>query len=284
MHRMKRHIVLPAAALILGAAGCAVRLWERRCAYDSVSGLTEMSSPAVAVLLILTAAAVVAAFVLARAEFRDFPGGYDDAFYAPNAGYPTLLILAAVAAFAAGGLAYLHYREDVALFSVGALQAKPSPLPILLTVMAVVSGLCLFPVARNGYRGKGKGRRFAPLLAPAFLCCVWLVVCYLEEAANPDMMSYVFGRMAAIADALALYYIASFSFEKPKPRRAVFFCVAGIFFSFVSLGDSGALYLRVMSLFALLTLTAQLCALSWNNTGGHLPKTNNTSEVTTDEP
>lgn len=280
-----KHPFLPlAAALILGGAGCVVRLWERRSAYDAASGLTELSSPAVWLLLILTAAAVVMALVCSRSMARrPFPGGYDQAFYAPNSIYPTLLILSAVAMLLSAGLAGLDYRNDLMLYALGYLQTSPSALKIVLAVLAVVSALCLFPIAKNGYRALGKGKQFAPLLAPAFFACIWLVVSYLEEAANPDMMSFVFGRMAAICAALALYYVSSFSFEKAKPGRTVFFSMLALFFSLISLGDSGALFLKVISGSAVLLLSAQLGALCWNNSGEHVPHSD-PSEVTTDEP
>ena len=280
---MKRHILFPAAAVVLGAAGCAVRLWERSSAYDPLSGLTTVAAPSAVVLLVLTAAAVAAAFVLARQKHRSFSGGYDEAFYAPNAGYPVLILLSAVALLAAGILAFLTYRADLALFADGYLKTRPPIILPLLTVLAIRSALCLFPIAQNGYRGWGKGKRSALLLAPAFLCCIWLVASYLEESGNPDMMSFVFGRMAAVTVTLALYYVASFSFEKAKPGRLIFFSVTGIFFSFVSLSDTGAWYLKLMSLFSILYLTAQLSALSWNDGEAHFPHST-TPEVTTDEP
>ncbi|MCI8595041.1 MAG: hypothetical protein HFF09_07310 [Oscillospiraceae bacterium] len=280
---MKRHITVPLAALLLGAAGFAVRLWERRTAYDAVSGLTELSLPAPILLLALTVAALALALVMARMPHRTFDGGYDEAFYAPSTLYITLVVLAAVTLFAAGVLSFLDYRDSVALYSTGFLQSKPSVIQALLAALCILSGVCVLPVGKNSYRGLGKGSFSAPLLAPAFMSCLWLVASYLEESGNPDLMTFVFGRMAAITAVLALYYICSFSFEKAKPGRTVFFSMAAIFFSFVSLADASALYLRMLGLFAILCLTAQLAALCRNDEEARQPQ-HFTPEVSTDEP
>lgn len=280
---MKRHITIPLAALLLGAAGFFVRMWERRSAYDAVSGLTELSLPAPILLLVLTAAALVVAFVMARMSHRAFPGGYDEAFYAPSTLYITLVVLAALTLFAAGVLTFLDYRDSITLYSTGFLQSKPSVIQVLLAALCVLSGICVLPVGKNNYRGLGKGRFCASLLAPAFMACFWLVASYLEESGNPDLMTFVFGRMAAIAAVIALYYICSFSFEKPKPGRVIFFSMAAIFFSFISLADASALYLRVLNLFAVLYLTAQLAALCRNDEEARQPQ-HFTPEVSTDEP
>ena len=66
------------------------------------------------------------------------------------------------------------------------------------------------------------------LLMPAYTCCMWLIVAYQARAADPVILDYVYELFAIIAVLLGLYFIAGFSFERPKVRRASFFSLLGV--------------------------------------------------------
>ena len=93
---MRKELVLPVTAAVSGAAGFFLRRWELASAFEADTGLPIPGMPATWALIALSAAAVLALALLCRGIHRVFPGGYDEAFGAPNnALYLTVLVAAA---------------------------------------------------------------------------------------------------------------------------------------------------------------------------------------------
>ena len=218
---MRKDILLPGVAVAGGAAGFLLRRWELSTAFEPDTGLPVAGAPATWALIALTVVVAAVLAVLCRGTHRVFPGGYDEAFGAPNnALYLTVLVAAAFLMAASGLLTFLLYlRHDVTAFS-----------RVLLALMSLVSAACLFVVGKNNYRMEGRGKYSAALLLPSYTCCLWLISAYQARSADPVILDYVYQLFAVIAAVLGTYFTAGFAFERAKVFRALLLLAAGRLF------------------------------------------------------
>ena len=265
---MRKHILIPAAAVLLGGAGFALRRWELATAFDPVSGLAAPGAPATLALVVFSAAVALLCAALGWTRRNTDYGDYDAAFSAPGC---TLGIGAAVlSAFLLLGAAGLEafsapgaYREAAALAEEGggSNPALALLLPLLMAGLSAAAGCCVLAVGRKCYRGESVGKYSGLLLTPAYLCCVWLVAAYQSRAADPVVQDYLYELLAIICLLLSVYYLAGFSFETPKAGRALCFSLLSVYFCMTTLADghdwaSAALY--GFGILYPLTLSAQL--------------------------
>lgn len=243
---MRKDILLPGVAVAGGAAGFLLRRWELSTAFEPDTGLPVAGAPATWALIALTVVVAAVLAVLCRGTHRVFPGGYDEAFGAPNnALYLTVLVAAAFLMAASGLLTFLLYlRHDVTAFS-----------RVLLALMSLVSAACLFVVGKNNYRMEGRGKYSAALLLPSYTCCLWLISAYQARSADPVILDYVYQLFAVIAAVLGSYFMAGFGFERAKTFRSAFFSLCAMYFILVTLADTHepgflALYLAFFLYFA----------------------------------
>ncbi len=206
---MRKHILIPAAAVLLGGAGFALRRWELATAFDPVSGLAAPGAPATLALVVFSAAVALLCAALGWTRRNTDYGDYDAAFSAPGC---TLGIGAAVlSAFLLLGAAGLEafsapgaYREAAALAEEGggSNPALALLLPLLMAGLSAAAGCCVLAVGRKCYRayreaaalaeeGGGSNPALALLLpllmaglSAAAGCCVLAVgrKCYRGES------------------------------------------------------------------------------------------------------
>lgn len=263
---MRREILLPGLALAGGAAGFALRRWELNTAFEPETGLPIAGAPATWALLALSLLMAGLILLLCTGHHFAFPGGYDQAFRSDSSLY-VIAIIASGFLMGVGGI--LKLRELPAAlegYSGLAVRGVASALPmLLLSVLCLVSAACIVLIARNNYRGDGKGARSMLLLAPAYAACMWLISAYQFRAADPVIEDYIYQLLAVIALLLALYFMAGFSFEKTKVKRTAFFSLLGIYLSAVSLAGTDDLSALALFAFAILYLTASAAVLLYND-------------------
>ncbi len=270
---MRKEIVLPSLAVGGGIVGLLLRRWELATAFEADTGLVTPNMPSTWALIIWSALLAAAFILLCRGKHRSFAGGYDAAFSAKgNTVYITAMVLAAFLLLASAVLNYMGipaaYAEAVAAVQAGNAQTTPlfAVLPrAILGALAAVAFFCVLSTGRNNYRGEGKGKFSFPLLAPAYMGCIWLIAAYQVRAGDPVRQDYIYELFAIISSLLGLYFMAGFSFERAKVFRSSLFSLLGVYFSLVTLADGHELYVVLLYGFCILSLTANVTALLAND-------------------
>lgn len=270
---MRKEIVLPSLAVGGGIVGLLLRRWELATAFEADTGLVTPDMPSTWALIIWSALLAAAFILLCRGKHRSFAGGYDAAFAAKgNTVYITAMVLAAFLLLASAVLNYMGipaaYAEAVAAARAGNAQGTPlfNVLPrAILGLLSAVSFFCVLSTGRNNYRGEGKGKFSFPLLAPAYMGCIWLIAAYQVRAGDPVRQDYIYELFAIISSLLGLYFMAGFSFERAKVFRSSLFSLLGVYFSLVTLADGHELYVVLLYGFCILSLTANVTALLAND-------------------
>ena len=223
---MKKERLLPVLAVLFGAIGAALRLWERATAFEPETGLPVFSPATVCLIAALVLFLAVFALLL-RGKHADF-AGYDEAFAAGGDQIFLALEVASAFLFLAGGV-------------LTVLTARTSRgvrlMPYLLAVLCIGSFAALLASAGNTFRGR-KNAGAAVLLVPGYTGAIWLVSDYQKRAGDPVTLNYACEILGIIAALLGLYFIAAAAFEK-KPRvfATAFFCLAGITLCVTTLPD-----------------------------------------------
>jgi hypothetical protein len=176
--------------------------------------------------VILVTVAVLLVFVHALKRF-EAPRSAEEAMSGHTFLYATLgyfsaavLMLSGMASlFKAGDSLYPLLRQILGLFTIaGAAGAA------LLT------------------RGAGKtdrsGSRSLGSVLLAMFGCLWLVVVYKENAAQPAVWSFVVEILALCAAITAFYFIAGYQLSQPSPYAAIFFCHLAMFLCAMSVIDN----------------------------------------------
>ena len=255
---MGKKILPPILALLGGAAGFALRKWQLASGFEADTGLAIPGAPAAAAMMAFSVLILLLFLFLCRREEPSLD--WEAAFAAgrQNALAATALVLAAMLLLASGGVEIVA-RSVNGPFTYEGETAFLRTTALVLSTLRIALGLlalpCVFLWARAILRGEG-GRECLAVLEPCLLYCVWLISTYQTRSADPMVQDYLYEVLAIVASLLGLYYIAGHSFGNGKPRWALFFCLAGVYFSLVTLADSHALADSFRHLFAVLYLTA----------------------------
>lgn len=202
------------AALCLSLAGFVLRLLQRRLSLlpdGSHSG--RLLWP----LVILSAAALVLAvgaayFLTPRKKFRS------------NHPRSVTLLLLPVAS---------------ALFAVSAfLRFFSGSGRVLLGLSGLAAAACLLLIGLSAIRRQTPPALFALVLTVSVMAM--LIYYFRVWTVDPAIGDYCFRLFAMIALLCFSFQLSSFSLGTGRRREAVFHCVAGLFFSVVSLADGGA--------------------------------------------
>ena len=270
------NVILPVLlTLAAGQGGWLLRRWELASAFDA-DGLPIPGAPASVCLILLS---VCLALVLAVACLRPQPLQKDlgpGICAGKNWAYLVFCALAAAHLLIAG----LRGLKDELLWGA------PRILHLLLWALCILSFFCVLSAALTGFRGKSR-KYNAMLLAPAYTFCVWLVVVYQQQSAEPVVLVYVYELLAIICALIAFYFAAGLSFGNPRPRFYVLFALLSIYFGMVTLADNHDLSAQLLLCFSLLyhmANTAVLLRRMYLPVGKRTSrKTNKTQEVTPDE-
>lgn len=246
-------------ALLGGAAGFAARKWQLSVGFEPDTHLPIPGAPSAmvpAVLAVLVAAAVL---VLIFPNKDRQPASTAFSAAQDNAVYLTAVVLAGFLLLVSAGFEVFSFSE---FYGAGSFDESnrvtriaSMVLPPLRVLFCVVGLPCAVLWGRTLYRGEAPEEKVS-LLGLCFLFCLWLITAYQTRAADPVIMDYVYEVLSIVCSLLGLYCIAGYSFQTGKPRRTVFFCLMGAFFSLVTLAD-GHTYAEMARLgFAVLFLSA----------------------------
>lgn len=197
--------------------------------FDPETGLPTLHAPITTLLVVVLVLVAAALWWLSgRMKTDCAPEEPEDALALPHR--ETGWILIAAAALAALGSAYLFFKEDSALMKAAALLGILSA-PVLAMMPQIP-------------RWGGFGAALSVL--PVLFFCLWLVVFYKENAANPILWSYGMEILAIAMCLLAVFRLSAYLFYRAKPRRAIFACMFALITSLATLTDSVSLGARAV--------------------------------------
>lgn len=270
---MRKHILLPLLALVLGGLGAALRMWQRA---GYVDGLPVHGSPATLLLLILCAAAALLFLVFARKA-----GGMQaGALY--SAGSPIraalLLVCAALLLFAT----MLQVKGVMDALSAGNTFFVLL-LELLLILFAIPSLVCIAFLAKDAKTGEGRSYRSLTVVVPIFYCWVWFIEVYRHHTADPILWDYIFLLLATAFLLICVSLRGGFSFGDSKPRLAVFCGLTALFLMPAALVDFYGLPTLFITLGLTLYTLVFLSGLLRNVPMPELPNPEIQTEVSSDE-
>lgn len=255
---MQKKILPPLLALMAGAVGFALRKWQLSSGFEPDTGLSIPGAPAAWVVMGFSLLVMLLFLLLTWREEKSL--SWEAAFAAgkQNTLAVTTLLLAAVLLLASAGVEFVTRSTNGIYFYEGeTFFARTTSMVLYYLRLALCVGAfpCTFLWARSILRGEG-GQECLTSLEPCLLYCVWLISTYQNRAADPVVQDYLYEVLAIVTALLGLYFVAGHSFGNGKPPRCVFFCLAGVYFSMVTLADNHLLADTFRNLFAVLYLTA----------------------------
>lgn len=259
---MRKDLALPALALVGGAAGFLVRMWQRASALDPTTNLFVHGAPATWALLALTAAVAVLALVLCPGG-RSIPEGEAaQAFQCPSSGYITLMVAAALGFLASAAAGMPQLMQELQ-----AWQASPDrhllPAALVLSILGCVAGaIGSLVLGKSNYRAlSGEQVRLAATL-PAYAALPWLIRLYQTYSSDPVLLNSFVPLLASVFLLLALHGQAAFFYRRPRCRSFTVFAVMGIYFGLTTLADHLTLFDSLMAVSFVVCTFSALVALS----------------------
>lgn len=265
---MKKELVLPGLAVLGGAAGFALRLWQRSAAVDPWSGIVQLTHPATLGLIALSV--LLALVLLVLVQKAGDPEEPARPFVCPSSVYMTLMASAGLLLLAAGGLGLMQ-----TLSSYQQLRAEvPLDVPVAFPAMEALCAILCLPAGASAlifgrYNYRGTESPFYPLssLAPGYLGLIQLIAFYVDHSNDPLLLRYVWSLLGWVTTLAALYLVSSCCFRRPAPRGTLFFSGAAVCLQLLSLADGPALNRSIVSMALALYLLAQSAALGRNSLG-----------------
>lgn len=266
---MDKKRILPALALIGGATGFGLRKIELATVFVAETGLPQKGAAVSIALIALSVVMGLLFFLLSPSSDTLKDSNYHQAFGGCQNGLYVVGGVVAVFATLIAGVLLIY----------GGVSTQPLVLTqLILGVGCVAAAPFQFSVIKaNTTQGKEQGYVGA-LLAPAFVTCLWLIVSYQSQAANPVVLDYIYGLLAIICLLIGLYQMAGFSFEKPKVKGMCVFSLFGVHCTFITMADAHELWeyalLGGMALFLLVHTGVLLANIEKNPSGARLNKEN----------
>lgn len=273
---MRKSVLFPALALVLGAVAAGLRMWQRTAGYDASGLPVRLAFPSIVLAVFLVLCAGGALFLALRQ-----PKALEDQDTAqPRGSVPSALLAAAGILILAGGVlnllsffrSYLNYSQVLYATQKEQQEAfraflSSSLLTGMLAAACVPAAAALLLRARGAKSGEEKPKPFAALM-PSVLCWLWLIEVYRGHTANPILWDYVLLLLAVVALLAAAYERAGFALGVGKPRRTVFSSLLALLLAVAALPDCGgianALILIALTLHAVVELTSLLSALEYS--------------------
>lgn len=241
---MEKRYLPPVLALAGGGVGFALRKWQLATAFEPETGLALSGMPATWALLGWSA--LVALLVICFNWKNKERMAWDRAFAGArgNAVFMTAVILGAFLLLASAGAEAVSfsvtYQMDAGNELFGA-QVASAVLPPLRIGLCLAGLPCIILWVKHLNQGSEKCKESLALLELCFLFCVWLISDYQVRAADPVVQDYMYEVFAIVCGLMGIYFVTSYSFQEGKPRRTLFFCLMGAYFSLVTLADQHSL-------------------------------------------
>lgn len=129
---------------------------------------------------------------------------------------------------------------------------------VLVATGGVVSAICWVLVGLD--RVRGRTLPATAFMVPALIYAVELICEFRYWSRDPQILDYCFDLLSLICIMIATFHLGGFCFDKGRRRMAVFFHMAGVFFTAAALAD-GSTASRARSFAAALWLLANLIVL-----------------------
>jgi len=231
----KTAVVLPFAALALGAAGFFLRRAELAAAFEP-SGFAKPHEPLTIALAALTVLVIVlsaAAAAVIRGRYQAEPK-FERAY---RMGAVTLLMgFLSGLAFLAGAAA-----RSLELFRAGDVSTHQ----YIFIALGAISGFALLFLTRAAFTGRFAGGLSYVSVGPTLFFCFWLILIYRENAANPVLLSYAYLVLAACACAFLFYIWAGYAFGKAYTGKTAFGHLAAVYFTALVQAEEMPLWARL---------------------------------------
>lgn len=250
---MKKHLALPALAVLGGAAAFLLRLLQNRTGFEAETGLPVPGNvPGLALIALLVLLAAVTCVLVGK-----LPGEQSPAFPADfSTTEPKLLVLPVmgVLLIALSGLLDLAQGLGISLPSVpnlndayvltaamevwfpGPFFSQKALLLMGLLSLASAAGLFLAVVSCRPREGRKPVPAAALLSAPAALV-VRLVLTYRIDSVNPALGAYYVELLALVFLTLGLYRLSAFAVQAGRTRRFALYAVPAVVLSLAALAD-----------------------------------------------
>ena len=272
---MRKNMLPPILAIVGGAVGFGLRKWQLSAGFEPDTGLAIPGAPSALCLAALSAVLALSVIVLCWGKKDSLP--WDQAFASgrQNSLFITAILLSAALLLVSAGAEVLSltghfpHPQPLAVYADSPVARAASMLLPPLRAGLCLAGLpCIFLWGREDYRCGDRGKENLCLLVLCLLLCVWLISDYQLRAADPVIQDYVYEVFAIVSSLLGLYYISGYSFQTGKPRRTLFFCLMGAYFSLVTLADSHTFADLFRYGFSVLFLTAHAALILSDPPGG----------------
>lgn len=259
---MRKDFALPALALVGGAAGFLVRLWQRSSALDPTTNLFIHGAPATWALLALTAAVAVLALVLCSGGRTISEKDAAQAFQCPSAGYMTLMVVSGMGFFASAVVGIPQFMQDLQAWQI-APEYNLLPVALGLSILGCLAGAVgSLVLGKSNYRAlSGEQVRLAATL-PAYAALPWLIRLYQNYSSDPVLLNSFVPLLAAVFLLLALHGQAAFFYRRPRCRSFTVFAVMGVYFGLTSLADRLPLFDSLLAASFVVCSFGALTALS----------------------
>ena len=255
MHKIG--FILAPLAVLAGILGFFLRRLQLETVFDPQTGLATSNAPISLVLLALSALVVGLFFGLSFLAPKREGADFATAFGSGAFGRTILCFFAVILMFVGGGrLIALMMIRQFELF------------PLLWAGAALLAGVFLILLALLGHSGRNVAIFSA---VPVFFISLWMVILYIDHAANPVLLAYVYRLFALAFLLLSFYYIAGFAFRQAKVGRLIFAVSTAVYFTGVTFADGGITYqnialaaLVLSALLYMLILTHKLSLPIWD--------------------
>ncbi|MCL2079655.1 MAG: hypothetical protein FWH17_07425 [Oscillospiraceae bacterium] len=226
----KSAFIIPIFSIFAGAAAFYLRTEELQSVFDPHTGLPARGAFITSSLIALSVffLLVLAMFsIIAAIRYRS-PKKVGNAFGISSVAYPLIFILLGVIWICGTFIHLLNLIRSEALDDIG----------LIFCVVSVLAALCVSLCAIYIYKDPNRRSPYVLCIVPIVFMCLWLVLLYRENAANPILISYVYRCLAIAAVALGFYYTSGFIYEAPSPGKAIVAYGSSIYFCIVSLADN----------------------------------------------
>lgn len=241
---MKKEWMLPALAWLAAVGGFALRAWELAVSYDPVSRRMAYPCPATGLLWALAVAMTLVLFLMCRGMGKNSPEHW---FYDPSTGGVMVTTCAGFVLMAAGGLG-LWMAQDTYF---------PNPLATITYACCLAGGVAMLVFAAAVYRGRSTAQLPLLLMVVCIAVLVWLVSAYQLHARQPVTALFMWQMLAGVCIVLAVYHLITLSMNRGNAARTCALCLLSVPLTGISLADGLSLPFVLVSLSAMLLLTAQ---------------------------
>ena len=224
----KNAFVFPLSALVLGLAGGLLRQRELNTVFDPVTGLAKRGAPVTIMLCALSVAAIIIYLVTSYIISRKYAAHKDYSLAFTPAKVPSLsvLVIAGLLWLAASVKIYLDVGVGV------------PTVDLIFCGFSALSAVSVIALAFLAFKSsKGPGLLFFSVIPSLFLC-LWLILLYKQNAANPVRLDYCYQCLAIAAAILSFYFSAGCFFGKSSAGKTIFSYMITIFFGIIALFDS----------------------------------------------